>query len=168
MKKLIAYTLWIAIVLAFAACDSQDGQSGSPMGDPMNDMDQSSFLADVEGISLNADVIAVTIISFGAEEVIQIVAQNTTTRQILTLQFPKSIAVGSHTYDMIVAGDAVVGVYIPDSNQTVSFISQSGILNITHYPSSGEEIEGNTVFTLANPTGDGVIEVTFCEFSIQL
>lgn len=166
MKKYIPYLLLLFVTLA---CTNPDNVSNQPNDDNTDGNDgNTSFVAEIEGVDLNADSVSARELTSSDPGFIEIMATNTATRQVLTLRVPLLLEEGMYTFGSEVSEGNVLGIYKPDMNSPELFVSESGILTITRYDLGSGVIEGNTVFTLANPTGDGVIEVTFCEFSVAL
>lgn len=148
----------------FISCQKAT-QEESMMDDGSSDGQmEASFLADVEGVALNADIIDIAEISIEEGLVLRITAGNSATNQLLLLQFPSNIDMGSYNFSSVQNSENVYSSYKPIANGTSTFVSQSGILNITN--TSSNLIQGNAVYTLANIKDGGVIEITFCEFSV--
>ncbi len=170
MKALLFITISLGLLLlGFSGCQDQDDSQRTAVSDAINDTQANeqddSFLVRIDGIDLNADAVVTTLFDLGQTEVLQITGTNSQTGASLSLRFPASMDVGSYAYSGTTDQDAVVGFYDPGMTMTGSFVSQSGILNITVYNTALRTINGNSVFTLSDPVAGSVIEVSFCEFS---
>lgn len=155
--------LFVVGAFLLIACE-KDNDSPQGMGDGGQPIASNTFfLADVEGIALNADLVT------GSSDSLRITisAENSVTSQKLQLVLPESIQEGSFTFSNILEPNKAKGTYYPNTAIDSLFLSESGILTITEIDEFDQWISGNTVFTAANPSGDGVIEITFCEFRIQ-
>lgn len=150
------------LVLFFGSC-KQDDTNGFTIQDNGFEPPENSFLASIEGIALNSDALEV----FSDSLRLTITARNTTTNQKLQLFLPENVTPQSYEYSSMLQSNTALGIYYPDDTSETVFRSESGILNITELNEFDNFIKGNTVFTAANPTGDGVIEITFCEFEVM-
>ncbi len=164
MKKLI---FLLTVAVSILACTGADSDLNQPMDDPNDgNNDGTSFVAQIEGVGLNADEVNTRQLTINGFGLLEITATNSDSRQSLQLQLPGDISTGSYMFDTQLSSESVLGLYIENPDVGEVFVSESGLLTVTEYNPNLGIIKGNTVFTLANSTGDGVIEVTFCEFSL--
>jgi len=151
------------LVLFFGSSCKEDDSNGFTLQDNGFESPENSFLASIEGIALNADALEV----FSDSLRVTITARNTATNQKLQLFFPVSDDPRSYEYSTTLELNTALGIYYPDDTAETFFHSESGLLNITEIDVFDNTVKGNTVFTASNPTGDGVIEITFCEFEVS-
>jgi hypothetical protein len=125
------------------------------------------FLADIEGMALEANSISILEISIEGVPFIEIVAENTNTDEVLRLLIPKDVPIGSYPMASLPVANAVYGTYRPNRDVEVStFVSTSGLFNLSQKNNLPLSISGNTVFAMVNEQGN-VDEVTFCEFVLS-
>ena len=168
MKKILSILLLAILALA---CTNQENAFNQPNDDDTDGNDGGPtgivrFVADIEGTALNANQVDVQVLEIDNFDTIEITATNLDTDQRLTLRLPMDLETGAYGFDTATSLETVLGVFKPDTEGTLQFVSQSGTLTVTRINAMERRFDGNAVFTLANPTGDGVIEVTFCEFSV--
>jgi len=149
------------------SCSEEGGNERIPPNEDPGGAPNDSALsleAHVEGIALNADMFTTSRITIEEKAIVRITAENSLTDEVLQIQFPEDIVSGTYNFSNTpTIGDFVFGRFLnPTTSNEQEFISESGLLNIQLVDG---KISGNTVFTLANSNG-GVIEVTFCEFSL--
>lgn len=166
MKPLFIFFLSIATCIYLMGCQ-RDGATMDMQGTGGDDTPAKTFfLADIEGVSLNATDVSVSETTIQGVLYIEINAENASTSQLLRLVIPADVPVGSYPMMSHPSTDGIYGTYQPDRNiDSNIFVSTSGLFNLINKSSVPLRISGNTVFTMANEQGD-VDEVTFCEFTL--
>jgi hypothetical protein len=127
----------------------------------------STLVAKVDGVDLNADSVTALEITFGGNTNIAITANNNTTKQNLSLSFSDKLTVG--TYD---ASSDFVAMYNPSlGGGTNNYAAQTGTLTITAIDLNAGTVEGTFSFTakrLDPNDPDVTYEITAGSFSAEI
>jgi len=153
------------MLLVLMSCKNDDATAFQSNSDDADS--EINFVADIEGIPLNADNVTVSEISVLGSMVVSISARNTSTNQLLIIQFPSNLEAGSYQYDLMPSETLAFGSYQPDTSNSTVFTSTSGVITIIDNDVDGGFVEGTTFFTAIDTSTGSVIEVTFCEFALQ-
>jgi len=159
------WTPLFTIVCIIMSCSNNE-INVRQINDP-NDLSNTNFLAEIEGIPLNADDITISETSLMGIPLIRINARNTGTNQLLSIQFPRDLQEGSHQYDLMPSTTLAFGSYRPSTNTDEIFTSTSGVICILNNDAETGVVEGSTFFTAVETSEGSVIELTFCEFKLE-
>ncbi len=131
----------------------------------------STFSADINSLAFSPDEVLVSQDTFNGINRVSITAKDTNTNQELGLLFPKDITVGTYSMEaLLITGDEKIGIYTPDSNNSITFKSALGTLIISAYDIETGVIEGTFEFEASDPTGNDpdVHQITNGIFMVEI